>query len=131
MKRTIPAVVALLSLSLGFSTVAPALASKKKHKASTQIVRIADNYYYAAKNHTAPFNVKIHSGDSVKWMWPSDVGDTHDVNLGSGPRGQKAWASPAFAARADYKRTFKTPGVYQLYCSFHTGEMVMSVTVTK
>ena len=144
MKRTIPVIAALLALGLG--AVAPALAGtadhhapaasaakKKKRKPATVKVGIADNYYFTGNHHTeiGGIKVKIHLGDKVKWVWPSDVGDTHDVNLGSGPAGLKPWASPAYAARANYTRTFTKTGTYQLYCSFHQGEMVMSVIVTK
>lgn len=142
MKRIIPA--ALVLCALGLAATGPAFAGpsphpapaasaakKKKKKPVTQIVKIADNYYYQPKNSTAPLVVKLHAGDSIKWVWPSDVGDTHDVNLGSGPKGLKPWASPAYAARADFKKQFTKTGTYQLYCSFHQGEMVMTVKVTK
>ncbi len=142
MKRTIIVMSALLAFSIGAVTPAlagtadhgapaTAAATKKKRKPVIQKVGIADNFYFAAKNHSVPLNVKIHVGDSINWVWPSAVGDTHDVNLGSGPAGLKPWASPAFAARASWKRKFTHRGVYQLYCSFHQGEMVMTVTVLK
>ena len=43
---------------------------------------IHDNYY-------DPLKLKVKAGTTVKWVWPNDVGDTHDVNLGKRPKGVK------------------------------------------
>lgn len=134
MKRITILLAAVALVAVGAVAVAPALAGpapvtasaakKKAKKPVTKIVKIFDNYYTPPKQ-----SIKV--GDSLKWVWPSDVGDTHDVNLGTGPKGVKAWSSPSYAARASFKKTFTKAGTYQLYCSFHQGEMIMTVVVKK
>ena len=43
-------------------------------------VTIHDNYY-------DPLKLRVKVGTTVKWVWPNDVGDTHDVNLAKRPKG--------------------------------------------
>jgi plastocyanin len=105
----------------GTATKATAAATKVKK------VRIFDNYYSPAK-------LRIRSGTRVQWVWPSDVGDTHDVKLRKGPKGVKKFQSPPFAAEAKWPRkpmTFKKAGTYRLYCTFHETEMTMTIVVKR
>lgn len=94
-------------------------------------VLMFDNYYSPAK-----LTVKV--GQRVQWVWPSDVGDTHDVKVKKGPKGAKKFTSPHFATgakwprpKADQAKLFRKPGKYQLYCTYHETEMTMTVTVKK
>jgi plastocyanin len=99
-----------------------AVAANKKPKPRT--VDVFDNYY-------APARLTIKAGTKVTWKWPVDVGDSHDVETRKVPKGARKFASPPYAAGAKWSRTFKKPGRYQLYCSFHETEMTMTITVKK
>ena len=85
-------------------------------------VGIHDNYY-------DPLKLKVKAGTTVKWVWPNDVGDTHDVNLGKRPKGVKRFSSELVAVGYSFKRTLKKPGKYYIFCSLHD-EMKMTITVT-
>ncbi len=90
-------------------------------------VQMFDNYYSPAK-----LTVKV--GQPVQWVWPADVGDSHDVKTKSVPKGAKKFASPPFAAAAKWPRPpmkFKKAGTYKLFCTFHETEMTMTITVKK
>jgi plastocyanin len=90
-------------------------------------VKMFDNYYSPAK-------LTVRPGTRVQWVWPSDVGDSHDVKLKKAPSGVKRFQSPPFAAEAKWPqpaRTFKKPGTYKLFCSFHETEMTMTIVVKK
>src|SRR4051794_29427585 len=90
-------------------------------------VKMFDNYYSPAK-------LTIKPGTRVQWVWPSGVGDSHDVTLVKRPAGAKKFQSPPYAAAAKWPRpplTFKKPGTYKLVCSFHQTEMTMTIVVKK
>jgi plastocyanin len=72
----------------------------------------------------------VKAGTTIKWVWPTDVGDTHDVNLGRHPKGVKPFSSDLVATNYTFKRTLKKPGKYVIYCSLHN-EMTMTITVKK
>jgi plastocyanin len=107
-------------LALAFALV-PAAAGTGATKVKK--VGIHDNYY-------DPLKLKVKAGTTIKWVWPSDVGDTHDVNLGRRPKGVKRFSSDLVATGYTFKRTLKTPGRYFIYCSLHD-DMTMTITVTK
>jgi plastocyanin len=113
--------VLLPLLVLGLVLV-PAVAGTR---AATKVKKVSvhDNYYN-------PLNLKVKAGTTVKWVWPSDVGDTHDVNLGKRPKGVKAFHSELVATGYAYKRTLTKPGKYAIYCSLHD-DMKMTITVTR
>ena len=118
MRRT-AAVAAGSSVLLGVGAVsAPAAKAPKPKK-----VGIVDNAYL-------PAVLKVKAGTKVNWVWP-DVGDNHDVKVRSAPKGAKKFQSPPYATGAKWSQTFKVPGKYQLYCTFHETEMSMTITVTK
>ena len=109
--------------------IAVAASGQGSAGASTTVkkVRMFDNYYSPAK-------LTIRSGTRVQWVWPSDVGDSHDVKLGKAPAGVKKFQSPPYAAAAKGPRppmTFKKTGTYRFYCSFHQTEMTMTIVVKK
>ena len=90
-------------------------------------VKMFDNYYSPAK-------LTIRSGTAVQWVWPSDVGDSHDVKVSKAPAGVKKFKSPPYAAAAKWPRppkVFKKAGKYKLYCTFHETEMTMTIVVKK
>jgi plastocyanin len=86
-------------------------------------VSIHDNYYSPAK-------LKVKVGTTVKWVWPNDTGDTHDVNLGKRPTGVKPFSSELVAVGYSFKRKLTKPGKYAIYCSLHD-EMRMTITVVR
>jgi plastocyanin len=116
MRRAIP-VLALTTALLLVPAAAGTGASKVKK------VKIADNFYSPAK-------LTVHPGTTIKWVWPSDVGDTHDVNLGKRPKHVKVFYSDLVATGYSYKKTLKKPGKYFIYCSLHD-DMKMTITVKK
>jgi plastocyanin len=86
-------------------------------------VGIYDNYYSPAK-------LKVKVGTTVKWVWPNDTGDTHDVNLGRRPKGVKPFSSELVAVGYTFKRKLTKPGTYHIYCSLHD-EMKMTIKVVR
>ena len=114
MRRLIPV------LALAFALV-PAAAGTGASKVKK--VSIHDNYYSPAK-------LKVKVGTIVKWVWPNDTGDTHDVNLGRRPKGVKPFSSELVAVGYTFKRKLTKPGTYHIYCSLHD-EMKMTITVTR
>ena len=116
MRRTVLALGALVLALVPVVAGAGAATRVKK-------VSIHDNYYN-------PLSLKVKAGTTIKWVWPGDVGDTHDVNLGKRPKGVKAFHSPLVATGYSFKRTLKKPGKYYIYCSLHD-DMKMTITVTR
>ena len=114
-RRVLPLLVLILVL-------VPAVAGTS---AATRVKKVAihDNFYN-------PLSLKVTEGTTVKWVWPSDVGDTHDVNLGKRPKGVKAFHSALVATGYSFKRTLTKPGKYAIYCSLHD-DMKMTITVTR
>ena len=112
------ALLALLVLALVLVPAAAGTGASKVKK-----VGIHDNYY-------DPLKLKVKAGTTVKWVWPSDVGDTHDVNLGKRPKGVRPFSSELVATGYSFKRTLKKPGKYSIYCSLHD-DMKMLITVTR
>jgi plastocyanin len=116
MRRALP-VLALTTALLLVPAAAGTGASKVKK------VSIHDNYY-------GPDKLTVKVGTTIKWVWPNDVGDTHDVNLGKRPKGVKVFFSDLVATGYSYKKTLKKPGKYFIYCSLHD-EMKMTITVKR
>jgi plastocyanin len=112
------ALLPLLVLSFALVPAAAGTGASKVKK-----VKIFDNYY-------DPLKLKVKAGTTVKWVWPSDVGDTHDVNLGKRPKGVKPFSSALVATGYSFKRTLKKRGKYYIYCSLHD-DMKMTITVTR
>ena len=118
---------AVLSLAVAGAALAWGGAADGATSLKLKQVKMFDNYYSPAK-----LTVKV--GQPVQWVWPSDVGDSHDVKVKKAPRGAKKFASPPFAAAAKWPRPpmkFKKAGTYKLFCTFHETEMTMTITVKK
>jgi plastocyanin len=84
-------------------------------------VEVAD-YYYGPAKETIP------KGSTLTWVWPDAGGDSHDVQLGKGPKGAKKFQSEIATAAYTFKHTFTVPGKYHIVCTLHD-EMTMDVTV--
>jgi plastocyanin len=119
MRRAATAVLAIGIAGVAAQPVAAGPTVKK--------VQMYDNYY-------APARLTIRSGTAVQWVWPADVGDSHDVKVRKAPSGAKRFKSPPYAAAAKWPRpprVFKQAGTYKLYCTFHETEMTMTIVVKK
>ena len=111
-------------------------------KSKTTVVAVADNYFSATgMKPIANGSMSIRTGDSLKWKW-AELGDTHDVRLkrpvpkgypGKNPKTKRAYKSLYSDDNpgGTYVYKFNVPGTYKIYCSFHSGEMFMTVKVTK
>ena len=118
---------AVLAIAVAGTALTWGGAADGKAKLKLKKVEMFDNYY-------APAKLTVKVGQPVQWVWPSDVGDSHDVKVKSAPKGAKKFASPPFAAAAKWPRppmTFKKSGTYKLFCTFHETEMTMTITVKK
>ena len=97
---------------------APAGAGKK-----SKTVEIFDNYYLKDE-------LKVARGTMIRWRWPDEAADVHDVKLKSGPKGVKKFQSEPAAAGYTFKRRLREPGRYKIVCTLHE-EMKMTITVRR
>jgi plastocyanin len=87
-------------------------------------VGVADDYY-------TPGKLTVARGTTVKWVWPDDASDVHDVKLAKGPKGVKTFQSEPGSAGYIYSKSLKVPGTYKIVCTFHSQEMRMTITVKR
>jgi plastocyanin len=139
MKLRLLATLCIAAVVTAAGTAAIAGAARK---AKTTVVSVADDYYSArGMKPIANGTLAIRTGDSLKWKWP-ELGDTHDVRIkrplpkgypGKDPKTKRPYKrlfsddNPG----GTYLYRFNLPGTYKIYCSFHSGEMFMTVKVTK
>ncbi|MCO5314946.1 MAG: plastocyanin/azurin family copper-binding protein [Solirubrobacterales bacterium] len=99
----------------------------KPPSGKTVEVDVMDDYY-------APSLVNLKAYDWIKWDWKfSTSPEGHNVSLMSGPAGVSPFdyeSSVMSGPGGTFKRQFKTPGTYNLFCSLHAG-MTMDVQVSK
>lgn len=88
---------------------------------TTRTVTIGDNFY-------APTKITVKAGTTVRWKWPDDTGDTHDVKLGSAPKGVKRFHSEEAGSAYSFKRKLTARGTYKIVCTLHE-EMRQTITV--
>ena len=121
MRRQLRRAGALLTLiavaALGAAAITGASAAKTKK------VEVGDNFF-------APTSVRIHKGDSVKWVWRSDSSQPHNVTKKRGPGGNFA-SAPSATYPYTYKHRFRKRGRYKVYCTIHPGTMKMTVRVRR
>ncbi|MEI7626312.1 MAG: plastocyanin/azurin family copper-binding protein [Actinomycetota bacterium] len=132
---TICATVVLVAAAT--TAIAQAVRSPK-----TTVVNVADNFYSApAMRPVANGTLSIRLGDSLKWKW-AEFGDSHDLRIkrplpkgypGRNDKTKRAYRGLYSADNpgGSYLYKFNVAGTYKLYCSFHSGEMVMTVRVAK
>jgi len=114
-RRTLPVALAAGAALL---SAAPADAGAGK----TKTIKLADNYF-------TPVDVKVAKGTTIKWKWPSDPIDVHDVKLKKGPSGVKKFHSEPASSGYVFKKTLKVKGTYKIICTLHE-EMVQTIKVT-
>lgn len=124
MSRKHLALGAAALVAVAAAAVPGAQGAPAKKKPKTREVRISDNLFTPAK-------LTVDPGTKVKWVWPDDIGDTHDVTLREAPKGVKKFQSEPGAATYAYAQRLSRPGTYRLICTFHETEMQMTIKVRK
>ena len=113
--RTVLVIVGALAVPLVPATVAGA--------GATRTVTIGDDYY-------SPTKMTVKVGTTVRWRWPDDTGDSHDVKLRSGPSGVRRFQSEEAGSAYTFRRTLRVRGIYRIVCTLHD-EMRQTITVTR
>jgi plastocyanin len=102
-----------------------ALAAAPAEAGSTRTVKVLDNYF-------SPKKITVKKNTTVRWRWPEDGGDVHDVKLTSAPKGVKKFHSDPGSGGFSYRRKLSRPGTYKLLCTFHEDdEMRMTIVVKR
>ena len=89
----------------------------------SRTVTIGDNFY-------APTSLTVKPGTTVVWRWPDDTGDSHDVKLGSAPRGVRKFHSEEAGSGYVYRRKLTAVGTYKIVCTLHE-EMRQTIRVRR
>ena len=118
-RRLAPAALAVLA-GVALLGAAPAGGARKPQR---KTVKVFDNYYQ-------PTKLTVNRGSTIRWLWPEDVGDVHDVKLDKAPRGVRKFQSDAATIGYDFKRKLPKPGKYFIVCTLHD-EMTMTITVRR
>lgn len=147
-QRTTTTALAILA-STGLALSAPALAGTAKtysvEHGAEEFVPIGGAKKKTRKDAAGDPILTVVAGDSVKFVWPADIGDTHDFAYEKG--GKILWQSEPFATGAtitigpksrnkdlagkSLKKVISKPGTYKIYCTFHSGTMKMKLVVKK
>lgn len=90
---------------------------------ATRTVTIGDNFY-------APAKLTVRVGTTVNWKWPDDTGNSHDVKLGSAPKGVKKFQSEEAGSAFLFRRKLTKAGTYKIFCTLHE-EMRQTITVKR
>ncbi|SEH15547.1 cupredoxin domain-containing protein [Thermoleophilum album] len=119
------AVRVALAVAAGASALAavPAIGRERAEAARSRsvTVRVGDYFF-------KPTALRVGSGTTIVWKWPSTPGDVHDVYLSRGPRGVKRFHSQLAASDYTYKRRLTVRGTYTVVCTLHP-QMKMKITV--
>jgi plastocyanin len=102
-----------------------ALAAAPAEAGTTRTVKVEDNFF-------APKKITVNLNTTVRWTWPEDGGDVHDVKLESGPKGVKKFESDPGSGGYSYRRKLSRAGTYKLLCTFHEDDdMRMTIVVRR
>ena len=110
----------LVALAAGAALLSAAPADAGAGK--TKTVKLGDNYF-------TPPDLKVVKGTTIKWKWPADPIDVHDVKLKKGPSGVKKFHSEPASSGYVFKKTLKVKGTYKIICTLHE-EMTQTIKVT-
>ena len=103
----------------------PAQAGSPTTKPTTRTVNVYDDYF-------SPKKLTVAKGSTIRWLWPDDDAEIHDVKLKSAPKGVKKFTSDPGAADFVFKRKVTVPGTYRFICTFHVSDgMAMTVVVRR
>lgn len=114
---------AFAGIALAAFAAGAALPAQAANRPPAKVVTIHDNFYL-------PLSLKVKKDTMIKWKWPNDAGDLHDVKLKTKPKGAKRFASDPAAVGYTYKQRLTVPGRYHIICTLHE-EMVMDIVVRK
>lgn len=92
--------------------------------AASRTVKVRDNVF-------SPARLIVRRRTTVRWSWPSQPGDVHDVKLASGPRGVKRFQSDPASSDFSFRRRLTRPGTYRILCTLHAAEMRMTIRVRR
>ena len=105
--RTVAAAVAAATLAVGVGlAAAPAGAAAPAQTSGTAKVSVGDNFY-------KPDAIEITAGTKVTWKNNGKI--LHNVKPVKGDK----WGTGALTKGKSYSYTFKKPGKYAYYCTFH------------
>ena len=120
MRRAVPATLAVAAACTAALTLVPAVSGAGVAPTTRKAV-VGDGFY-------TPSKLTVRRGSTIRWSWPSDNTDTHDVELKKGPKGVKRFHSSMAAADYSYRRKLTVPGTYKIICTLHE-EMAQTITV--
>ena len=91
----------------------------------TRTVKVLDNYF-------SPKKLTVDKDTTIRWTWPEDGGDVHDVKLTSAPRGVRKFQSDAGSSGYTFRRKLSRSGTYKFLCTFHEDDdMRMTIVVRR
>jgi plastocyanin len=108
-----------LAAGAALTCAAPAVAGSPP----TKKVTLGDNYYL-------PATLKVPKYTTVKWIWPDEPIDVHDVKLKKGPDGVRKFHSEPASSGFTFKKTLKKAGTYLIVCTLHE-DMQMTIRVKR
>ena len=88
----------------------------------TKSVEVDDNYFV---HEGAPRTVTVHKGDKVEWEWEGS--NPHNVTVKKGP---VKFHSKTMTSGA-YEKKLKKAGTYNIVCTIHAPDMLMTLKVVK
>ncbi len=121
--RKLPVLVALAALLVAVAVPVAGAARKPSRKPPTKKVLVLDDIF-------KPASMRIKRNTTLRWVWPSYNGDTHNVKLTGAPRGVRKFTSPSAAADFVYSRKLTKDGRYRFICVYHAN-MILKVTVVR
>ena len=105
---------------LAFSLTALALLVPLAHAATTDPVKLKDNFF-------KPDRVEIAKGDKVVWRWKGE--NIHDV-AGKKPGSDTIAFASEFKREGKYSHKFGKVGTWNILCETHPRKMRMKVVVS-
>jgi plastocyanin len=105
----------------------PAAGGAPDAKRATTKVSVNDDYF-------APTDLKVVRDSKVKWVWSEANTNTHNVvltNLKPDKVKKGDFRSSSGAVGIKFKRKFEVPGTYGFICTYHRGEMQLTLKVKR
>jgi plastocyanin len=96
---------------------APALAARARE------VAVRDYVY-------EPARLTVVKDTLIRWRWPAEPIDVHDVYLYKGPSGVKTFMSEPASSGYVFSHRLRRPGLYRIVCTLHEG-MAMTIRVRR
>lgn len=114
--------LSLLAASLALvAALALSTAASEAGKKSTRIT--VGNNFFSPKKKT------VKKGTKVKFKWEGG-GAPHDVTKKKGPRG-KFQSDLTSQSGVNFKKKFKKPGTYRIFCTIHPDSMKLRLKVRR